>query len=279
MNSRNWSRAWLHACRHKPDEALRLIDEVWRDPRSADTAEFLRRLRTLAKDWRALLRLAPPALAADAVRLRREIGDFRRSLGDLRRDHMVARMYARAARDVPELVLPAGAKAPAAPIEPERCRLLADALVALAARQDDWRLDEDEKKTVPKALRDGVIRAYCRGRRHLRHDIAALPLVAVHDLRTATTDLSYQLAFLTPLWPGPLTALVAEAERLRGRLGRIVDVTEARDALPPDADPRLRDALDREEARRRGQAAHLAALFYADGPKALRRRLTAWFEA
>jgi CHAD domain-containing protein len=285
MKRENWSRFWLEACRRRAADAVASVDA------QGDPAERVRLLRTLAKDWRALLRLAPPALAGEAKHLRRDVGDVRRSLGEMRRDHMVRRMFARAARDLPDLAIPdpvfaqmaqptggngqggSGRSRFDSPLD--MCRA---ALVALAARQDAWTLD-DHAGAVPKGLRDGILRAYRRGWRHLRHDVASLTLDDIHDLRTATTDLRYQLDFLAPLWPGPIAALAAEAERLRGRLGRIVDLTEARDSLPADADPRLRAALDREEARRRQQAARLATLFFADKPQALRRRLTAWFAA
>ena len=278
MKRDEWSKAWLSACRRKPDEALALLAAAAGDPVRA-----VHGLRRLAKDWRALLRLAPPALAREAASLRRDVGEIRRSLADLRRGHMVPRMLARAARGLEDVARPglaaADADAHTPPIDAARRASLEAQIAALGERQAGWRLGPAARETVPRALREGVIRSYRRGKRHMRHDVEALPLAKLHDLRTATTDLRYQLAFLAPLWPGPIAALVEEAERLRDRIGRIVDLTEARATLGKDDDPRLHEALDREEARRRKQAARLAACFYADSPGALARRLSAWFDA
>lgn len=132
----------------------------------------------------------------------------------------------------------------------------------------------------------GLQRAQRRGRRFLAAARTAPTGEHVHELRKRVKDHWYMLELLTPCWPPVLEPAAEAAHRLSSLLGDDHDLVELRAAAATA--PRLlgeeaSHAIEAAVASRRAwildDALPLAARLYGEGPRALRSRLSAYWEA
>jgi CHAD domain-containing protein len=247
--------------------------------------------------------------ARSAMRLvRDDLGDVRpaenavlrdaaRAVSGVRDAHVLLRTLEATARPEDGSALPDAAVAPLRRIlEERRDRLVAaahadgGAAVAAAAEIGDvrvrvplWPLEEESFA----AARAGLLRQYRRGRRAMSGCLGGEDDdEAWHEWRKRVKDLWYALRILEPVAPAPLGAMVAEADALGDVLGEHNDVavlasavTEHEDALEPADVTLLREAIRRRRAGLRRTATPLGRRLYAERPKALGRRLQAYWDA
>ena len=162
----------------------------------------------------------------------------------------------------------------------ERIGSAAEVLAAGRDAIDAWPL----KSHGFDLVREGLERAYRRGRDRLgavREDPTA---DAVHDWRKRVKDLWYQLRLLREAWPAGLEALSDEAHRLADLLGEHHDlsvlVEAARDEAPDEPDTgTLATLAERRQAELLDAALALGGLLYAERPRRFTRRIERYWEA
>ncbi|WP_291665969.1 CHAD domain-containing protein [Bosea sp. (in: a-proteobacteria)] len=256
--ARQWSRHWLRACREIPERALGVLD------RPDEPGRRIHDFRRLMKAWRALLRLAPAALAEEARAVRREAGRLRRRFGVARDADVVARILRK--------LCPARGKQPQGQdAAGELLRGQRDsarrALRRLSERVAGWSLPDHADDFLTPAFR----RSYRKARRQAGGDPRQMDVESLHGWRTRIVDLGYQLSFLSPADPGRLTRLARRAERLRGRLGEVIDLNLVSRHLaeqpPPESGSWLEHEIERRTVRQRRRAAKLAARLFARRPR------------
>jgi CHAD domain-containing protein len=126
--------------------------------------------------------------------------------------------------------------------------------------------------------------------RHYRRARDAIPAWAqadaddLHDLRQRVVEHRYQMELIEPLWPRMGKLWVAEAQRLRDRLGSHQDLVVLGGATAPHQPlapwrSRLAPAIDARKAAHVAAAQRLAARLFAERPKAFRRRIEALWDA
>jgi CHAD domain-containing protein len=244
---RRWARHWLRSCRAMPAEALALIEDAAQEP-----DRRIHAFRRLMKAWRALLRLAPDALADEARALRTEVGELRRSFGASRDAAVVAGTLR---RFLPEQASPPEKEPRSDPLPVETVRARVGELAAMMERWTVARAEGD-------FLLAGFRRTYRRARRSLRDDPREMSVESLHAWRTAVVDLGYQLGFFAPADPARLEPRRAAAERLRSHLGTIVDFDMARGhlagAIPAGRRRRVEKKIGLGIATRRRKAARIA---------------------
>jgi CHAD domain-containing protein len=267
--------------------------DILREGRAAITnpdlsdAAAVHDFRKAMKRWRALLRLLEPIVGVDARRLRDEARDLARELATARdrqsaldalADFAEADMLSPRSRAAIAAKLDADREAAEAIAlsESTRGRLLA-ALEAGGRAVDQWPLDAVGFWQVADALTAGYARA--------RNAIPPWPDAddeALHEFRQRVVVHRYQIPLVAPLWPRLGRLWVAEAQRLRERLGAHQDLAVlAALAAPHQPLARWRSRLvDPITARKRAHAVaaeRLAGRLFAERPRAFRRRImTLW---
>lgn len=231
---RRWARHWLRSCRAMPAEAMALIEDAAQEP-----DRRIHAFRRLMKAWRALLRLAPDALADEARALRAEVGELRRTFGASRDAAVVAGTLR---RFLPEQANPPGVEPRSDPLPLDVVRGRLEDLTAMMERWTVARAEGD-------FLLAGFRRTYRRARRSLRDDPREMSIGRLHAWRTAVVDLGYQLGFFAPADPARLKPRRADAERLRSHLGTIVDLDMARGHLAGTLPARRRRQVEKKIGR------------------------------
>jgi CHAD domain-containing protein len=247
--------------------------------------------RKAMKRWRALLRLVAPFVGEEARQLRVEARDLARELAAARDlqaaldalndlataqstlsprslQTMRARLEGlRNAADVPRLS------------RPMRLRLQAG-LDRGGRAAADWPLGQLGFPELAKAIAEGYRRAR-----------AAVPTVwgeaspeELHTLRQRLVAHRYQVELVAPLWPRLGKLWVAEAQRLRERLGSCQDLTLLQRLTAPHGAlapwrSRLAPLLAQRRTVHVAVGRRIAARLFAERPKALRRRLEALWES
>ena len=247
-------------------------------------------LRKVMKRWRALLRLVEPFLGDDARQLRAEARDQARGLSGARD----AQSAIEALNDLAE----SEGKLSARTIASIRGRLDAIRLSAEAATINEgvrtqlraafdgagatvaaWDL---EKLTFADLARE-LSRTYERLREDSPKDWSKAEPDTLHELRTIVVAHRYQMELVEPLWPKFGKLWVAEAQRLRDRLGAFQDLsvlkgfTVPHGALAPWRSRLIPLILGRQEKHAKA-AQRIASRLLAEKPKAFRRRLEALWE-
>ncbi len=153
-------------------------------------------------------------------------------------------------------------------------------IVTGATQIDDWPLDGDDFELV----RDGLERAYRRGRRGLRRVRDDPTAENVHDWRKRVKDLWYQLRLLQDAWPVVLKASAAEAHELADLLGDHHDLSvlaaAARDQAPDDPGTDVLAVLTaRRQAELLDAALQLGDRLYAEKPDRFARRIERYWQA
>lgn len=131
--------------------------------------------------------------------------------------------------------------------------------------------------------RDGLARAYARGRRMMKQSRKDGSDEQLHDWRKRVKDLWYHTRLLRGLWPAVMKPLAAELHRLSGLLGDDHDLATLRGEILAQSErfgeKSVAEALmqiDRERARVQASMWRLGARIYAEKPKAFMRRIDAW---
>ena len=256
------------------------------DPEKSD-AVAVHDYRKAMKRWRALLRLLEPFIGPDYERFRIEARDLARGLGGAR-DAQGALDALDDLKD-PESTLPPKAlttirgrieeirqAAEAMTLtEAMRGQLRAHATTATLA-VGTWPLDRAGFSEVAAQLAAG----YGRARRAVPSDWLQADGEELHELRQRVVVHRYQMELVEPLWPRLGKLWIAEAQRLRERLGAHHDLsTLARLTAPRQPLARWRSRLaplivDREAAHV-AAASRLAGRLFAEKSKAFRLRFEA----
>lgn len=262
---RRWARHWLRSCREMPARALAVLDRDDRDP-----AGRIHEFRRLMKAWRALLKLAPAGLAEEEQAVRWGVARLRRGFGMARDAVVIARVLGTLG---PDHASQDDAQAAAEALLREQGDAVRAELRRLSDEMARWSLSDETGGFLTRTFRD----SYRRARRRTRRDPRRMNLKCLHGWRTMVVDLGYQLRFFQPADPVRLRPQVERAERLRSRLGNVIDLDMARAYLaerPPTEDgERLADEISRRIARQRRKAAKLARRLFDRRPKRVSARL------
>lgn len=265
-------------------EALRPIE----DARLSD-AVVVHDFRKAMKRWRALLRLLEPFLGEGGEALHAEAREMARSLAGVRDTRAAldalsdlpedATLSPRSRATIMARLEQLGAAAETDSITaPTRARLHgALGYAAEAARR--WPIDDISFNDVA----DELTRFYQRARAAAPDDWSAACAEELHELRKAVVIHRHQMELVVPLWPKLGKVWVAEAQRLRDRLGHYQDLDVlARLAGPHQPLAPWRARLMRLIAARQGAhvtaSARLAGRLFAEKPRAFRRRLMALWQ-
>ena len=245
--------------------------------------------RKALKRWRSLLRLLQPFLGEDGRRLRTEARDFARELSGAR--------DAQSAIEALEDLLEAEAALSPRTIASIRgrldeIRLSAEATLTQAVRArlivglenaaatiDSWALDQ---LTFAELARE-LTRTYARLRKDAPKDWRAAEPEVLHELRSRAVVHRYQMELVVPLWPKFGRVWVAEAQRLRDRLGAFQDLSVLQGFTIPHAPlaswrSRLTPLILARRATHAKAAQRIAGRLLAERPKAFRRRIEALWE-
>ncbi len=278
-------------------EALRAIArDVLSEARGAldnqekDNAVAVHDYRKAMKRWRALLRLLQPFLGEEGQHRRIEARDFARELAGARD----AQAAIEALEDLLESEAPLsprtiasirgrldeirlGAEA-ATLTQAVRARLII-ALENTANTIDGWPVDQITFADLAREL----AKTYRRVRKDAPEDWRAAEPEVLHELRSRVVAHRYQMELVVPLWPKFGRVWVAEAQRLRDRLGSFQDLSVLHDFTKPHAAlapwrSRLVPLILARQAVHAKAAQRIGGRLLAEKPKAFRRRLEALWE-
>jgi len=243
-------------------------------------------LRKAFKRWRALLRLVAPVIGEEAERLRVEARDLARevatardgqaaleALADLGED---ATLSARSRATIAARLAQIGASAEAASLTAELRARIGDALTHAGSAVERWPIERFDTAEATRAL----TATYRRARAAAPPHWSAANAEALHRFRQRVVEHRYQMELVEPLWPRLIKTWVAEAQRLRDRLGAYHDLvllarmTEPHQPLAPWRS-RLVPLIAARQAAHAATARRLAGRLFAETPKAFRRRLAA----
>ena len=247
--------------------------------------------RKAMKRWRSLLRLLQPFLGDEGKRLRIDARDFARELSGAR--------DAQSAIEALEDLVEAEAALPPRTVASMRGRLDAIRLSAEAetltqavrarlivgldnagAAVDGWAL---EHLTFAELARE-LTKTYRRVREDAPQDWRAAEPEVLHELRSRVVVHRYQMELVQPLWPKFGRVWVAEAQRLRDRLGSFQDLSVLQGFIVPHAPlapwrSRLVPLILARQATHAKAAQRIAGRLLAEKPRAFRRRLEALWES
>lgn len=246
--------------------------------------------RKRVKKLRGLLRLVRPAFkgfSEENARLR----DAARTLSGLR-DHTamletLARLTARhpevdGRRMVPlRRALEARRDAAAgAPDLTDRIAAFRDALRETRARAEGWRL----KARGWEALGPGLARTYGRGRDAMAFAHKTGRGEDFHEFRKRVKYHGYHARLLAPVWPPLMEPYAALLDDLGEVLGESHDLVAfaphvAVSELKTEARAALEDLVAEERRRLEARALVVGARVFAEQPKAMARRMGAWWAA
>jgi CHAD domain-containing protein len=129
-----------------------------------------------------------------------------------------------------------------------------------------------------------LARHYRRARRTMPAAWAQAKAEELHELRQRVVEHRYQMELVEPLWPRLGKLWVAEAQRLRERLGSHQDLVLLGRATAPHQPlapwrSRLAPMIDQRRAKHVAAAQRLARRLFAERPKAFRRRIEALWDS
>src|SRR5947209_5713116 len=257
------------------------------DDKERPDAVAVHDLRKAMKRWRALLRLLEPFLGDDARRLRAEARDLARELSGARdaqsaiealnglAENNVA-LSPRTTASIRGRLDAIRLSAEAATINEDVRARLRTALEGAGATVAAWNL---EKLTFADLARE-LARKYQRLREDSPKNWSKAEPDALHDLRSIVVAHRYQMELVEPLWPKFGKLWVAEAQRLRDRLGAFQDLSVLKGFTVPHAvlapwRSRLTPLILARQAKHAKAAQRIAERLLAERPKAFRRRLEA----
>lgn len=278
-------------------EALRgVAHDILVDARKAiespdnSDAVAVHEFRREMKRWRALLRLLEPFLGDESEGLQTTARDLARDLGGARDPKSALDAF----DDLAEHALPLSERS----IKTVRKRIdalrtagemsaltadlrlrIAQALSDAEASVDRWPLDELKFADIAKQL----AASYRALRRAMPNRWSDVSPEALHELRKLAVIHRYQMQIVQPLWQRFTKMWIAEAQRLRERLGRHQDLEVLRTLAEPHHPlAHWRTQLERPIAERKRRhvaaARRIATRLFVDKPGAFRRRLIAMWK-
>jgi CHAD domain-containing protein len=266
-----WAGHWLRTCRDMPKQARRLLEDG-----QPDADMRIHAFRRLMKAWRALLKLAPKALADEARMVRSEVKGLRQSFGAVRDATVVAKALGK--------MLPQSAgevDAPADTLKPSQQQL--EAVRAKLA----WLSTEMARWSVAgeggSFLLTGFRRVCRKARRRLEGDPRRMSMKRLHAWRTAIIDLGYQIDFFQPADPAGLKPRAEATERLRAHLGMVIDLNMAREHLSETVRAKRRRKAERQIeksiTKQRAKAAAIADRLLDPPPRIMATQLATMLAA
>ena len=258
------------------------------EDQSRPDATAVHDFRKSMKRWRALLRLLEPFLGEEARHLRAQARDFARGVAGARD----AQAAAEALEDLVEKAAPLSArtvasmrerldglrvKAEAAQLNQASRAQMIIALDVADTAVGAWPVDQIAFAELARELAD----TYKRARDHMPNgDWREGEPEILHELRGRAVAHRYQMELVEPLWPKFGKLWVAEAQRLRDRLGAYQDLsvllgfTAPHGVLAPWRS-RLTPLILARRATHAKAAQRIAGRLFAERPRAFRKRLEA----
>jgi CHAD domain-containing protein len=247
--------------------------------------------RKSMKRWRALLRLLEPYVGEPGRKLRLEARDLARELAGPRDAQSAldglndtlkhdAKFSKRSLHTIRDRIDEIRKQAEGQTLSPEMRTRLSGYLRRALRGIERWpftRIGSDE-------IAERLTQTYRRARRMLPDDWSAASADELHELRRRVIEHRYQMELVEPIWPRLGKAWVAEAQRLRDRLGRYQDLvvlthmTAPRGPLAPWRTKLGKPIAERQDVHL-AAAARLSGRLFAERPKAFQRRLQAIWKA
>jgi CHAD domain-containing protein len=259
------------------------------DPAHSD-AVAVHEFRRSMKRWRALLRMLEPFLEDDGRRLRIEARDLARSLGGARDgqsaldalDDLAKHGLTFSARSLATMrgrIQALRQTAETAVLNADMRLRLTGTLAQADAAVERWPLHTLNFADVA----DRLVLGFRDGRRALPRSWSDCDPEDLHELRKRIVNHRYQMEIVAPLWPRFGRVWVAEAQRLRDRLGRHQDLTLLTRLMEPHAPlapwrSRLTPAVAQRMRDHVAAARRIASRLFVEKPGAFRRRLDVIWE-
>jgi CHAD domain-containing protein len=251
-------------------------------------AEAVHELRKSFKRWRALLRLIAPVVGANAEALRLEARDLAREMAAARDSQAVREALADLGEDalpprsrsaIAERLARIEASAEAAGLGPALKARVGEALARADAAIEHWPLAGFDCEETTRQLAAG----YKRAAAAIPEDWSGASPEALHRFRQRVVAHRYQMEVAEMVWPRLIRLWIAEAQRLRDRLGAHQDLEVLGRLLEPRRPlsawrSRLAPLIAARQAVHVEAARRLAGRLFAEKPKAFRRRLMALWE-
>ena len=247
--------------------------------------------RKAMKRWRAMLRLLEPFLGDDGRRLRAQARDFAREVAGARD----AQSAIEALEDLVDDRVPLSARTVASIRgRLDEKRLSAEAAQLTQALRARFIIALDAAETAVAAwpleiafaeLARELADAYKLARDDAPgDDWREVDAEVLHDLRRRVVAHRYQMELVEPLWPKFGKLWVAEAQRLRDRLGSFQDLsvllgfTAPHGALAPWRS-RLTPLILARRTQHARAAQRIAGRLFAERPRAFRKRIEALWKS
>ena len=247
--------------------------------------------RKAMKRWRALLRLLEPFLGDDGRQLRAQARDFAREVAGARD----AQSAIEALEDLVDDKVPLSARTVASIRgRLDEKRLSAEAAQLTQALRARFIIALDAAETAVAAwpleiafaeLARELADAYKLARDDAPgDDWREIDAEVLHDLRRRVVAHRYQMELVEPLWPKFGKLWVAEAQRLRDRLGSFQDLsvllgfTAPHGALAPWRS-RLTPLILARRTQHARAAQRIAGRLFAERPRAFRKRIEALWKS
>jgi CHAD domain-containing protein len=247
--------------------------------------------RKAMKRWRALLRLLEPFLGDDGRRLRAQARDFAREVAGARD----AQSAIEALEDLVDDKVPLSARTVASirgRLDEKRLSAEAAQLTQALRARFIIALDgaETEVAAWPLEIAFAELARELADAYKLARDDAPggdwreVDAEVLHDLRRRVVAHRYQMELVEPLWPKFGKLWVAEAQRLRDRLGAFQDLsvllgfTAPHGALAPWRS-RLVPLILARRAQHARAAQRIAGRLFAERPRAFRKRIEALWKS
>jgi CHAD domain-containing protein len=246
--------------------------------------------RKAMKRWRAFLRLVEPLVGTEARALRTEARDLARRLAGAR--DLQGMLDALEDLDEAELGLSktsvasmrgrvetAKQAAEGAALTADLSAVLQRARMRAVMAIERWPFAD----IMFEDLAGAFARHYGRARRAIPKIWSDADAEALHHLRQWVVVHRYQMELLEPLWPRFGKLWVAEAQRLRERLGAHQDLVLLENTTAPHQmlapwRARLAPLIEQRKATHGEAARRLAMRLFAERPKAFRRRIAALWD-
>jgi len=260
--------------------------------RQYGSTEAVHDIRKSMKRWRAMLRLLEPFLADDGRRLRIEARDLARSLQSAREPRSALDALADLGNDH-DALSPRSIATISARLEEMRrageAKTLTDdtraelrmKLQATMGEIDRWPVTQIDGPAIAAGLGD----TYRRVREATPENWGQTPAEELHELRKRVVEHRYQMELVEPLWPKIGKVWIAEAQKLRERLGSYQDLAVLTNMTAPHQPlapwrSRLAPLIAERQNQHLASAARIAGRLFAEKPRAFRRRIEAlWANA
>jgi CHAD domain-containing protein len=259
------------------------------NPENSD-AVAVHEFRRQMKHWRAMLRLLEPYLGDEAAELQTTARGLARDLGGARDpqsaldalDDLAGHdlpLSERSLKTVRKRIEDLRTAGETTALTADMRVRIATALTEAAAAVDRWPLHVVTFPDVAKQLAAG----YRAVRRAMPEDWRNATPEALHEFRKLVVMHRYQMQIVEPLWQRFAKMWIAEAQRLRERLGRHQDLDVFRTFTEPHHPlaswrTRLAPAITSRQRRHVAAAKRIATRLFVDKPGAFRRRLNVMWE-